>query len=165
MKPIVAALLLVLVSACNYSHVGLPMATFNRPPPPKGAGQLETQVAPLTLAIRRHVDTVVHGPDAEEDQLLVLRVRNFRVNERLTIPSDTASPEFSVTRFGPPSKGDMYKGYLIIRKITNDRVEAYLHLDVTASTPSGSYVQSAKFYGDYKFARSTDDVTEPTGGP
>src|SRR5579863_9075715 len=115
MKPIVAALLLALASACNYSHVGLPMATFNRLPPPQGAGQLETQVAPLTLAIRRHVDTVVHGPDVEEDQLLVLRVRNFRINERLTIPSDAAAPDFSVTRFGPSSKGQSYSGYLIIR--------------------------------------------------
>jgi hypothetical protein len=164
MRPIIAALLLTLASACNYSHVGPAVATFNRPPPPLGAGQLETQVEPLTLAIRRHLDTVVHGPDTEEDQLLVLRVRNFRLNQRLIIPSDAVAPDFSVTRFGPPSKGQTYKGYLIIKKITNDKVKASLHLDVTASTPSGAYTQTAKFSGDYTFIHSTEDVTETPSG-
>ena len=163
MRPVIASALLALTCACNYSHVGPAVAMFNRPPPPLGAGQLETQVAPLTLAIRRHVDTVVHGPDVEEDQFLILRVRNFRINVRLPIPSDTVSPDFSVTRFGPPSKGQTYVGFLILKKITADKVEAYLHLDVTASTPSGSYTQTEKFYGDYKFAHTDEDVTQPPG--
>jgi hypothetical protein len=163
MKPIIVSALLALTCACSYSHVGPAAAAFNRPPPPLGAGQLEIQVAPLTLAIRRHVDTVIHGPDAEEDQLLILRVRNFHLNVRLPIPSDTVSPDFSVTRFGPPSKGHTYVGYLVIKKITTDKVEVYLHLDVTASTPAGSYTQTAKFDGDYTFARSDEDVTEPSG--
>ncbi|HVM63168.1 MAG TPA: hypothetical protein VMV72_20075 [Verrucomicrobiae bacterium] len=163
MKPIIATLLLALVCGCNYSHVGPAVAVFNRPPPPLGAGQLEVQVAPLTLAIRRHADTVLHGPDVDEDQLLILRVRNYRLNVRLPIPSDSVSPDFSVTRFGPPSSGQTYVGYLIIRKITTDTVEAHLHLDVTASTPSGSYTQIARFDGDYKFAHSDQDVTQPSG--
>jgi len=137
------------------------MAAFNRAPLPAGAGQLEVQVAPLTLAIRRHLDTVLHGPDVDEDQLLVLRVRDFRINQRLPIPSDIVSADFSVTRFGPPSKGQTYLGYLIIRKITADMVEAYLHLDVTATTSLGKYTETAKFYGDYKFVRSDEDVTQP----
>ena len=55
-------------------------------------------------------------------------------------------------------------GYLIIRKITPGRVEAYLHLDVTASTPSGSYTQTAKFHGNYKFIHSDEDAAEPSTG-
>ena len=118
------------------------------------------QVAPLTLAIRRHLDTVVRGPDNEEDQLLVLRVRNYRLKDRLPVPSDTVAPDFTVTRFGPTSKGQTYVGYLIIKKITADKVEAYLHLDVTASTASGSYTQTAEFDGDFTFRHSDEDVSE-----
>ena len=164
MKPIIVTVLLTLGSACSYSHLGPAVATFNRPTPPLGAGQLETQVAPLVLAIRRHVDTIVKGPDVEEDQLLVLTVHNFHLNERLPIPSDTVSPDFSVSRFGPPSHGQTYVGFLIIRKIAADKVEAYLHLDVTASTPSGSYTQTAKFYGNYTFARTDEDVSQSPSG-
>jgi hypothetical protein len=171
MKPIIATTLLApilsgltLACGCSYSHVGPAMAAFNRLPPPQGVGQLETQVAPLVLAVRRHVDTVIKGPDTDEDQLLVLKVQNFRLHERLAIPSDTVSPDFSVTRFGPPSKGQTYNGYLIINKVAADKVEAYLHLDVTASTPSGSYTQTAKFHGNYTFAHSDEDVSQPPSG-
>jgi hypothetical protein len=164
MKPIVAIVLVALGCGCSYSHVGPAVASFNRPAPPLGAGQLETQVAPLTLAIHRHVDTVVKGPDVEEDQLLVLRVHNFRLNTRLPIPSDTVSPEFSVTRYGPPSQGQVYNGYLVIKKIFANKIEGYLHLDVTASTPSGSYTETAEYRGNYTFIRSSEDVAEPPGG-
>jgi hypothetical protein len=164
MKAIVVTVLLVLACGCSYSHIGPAVATFSRPTPPLGAGQLETQVAPLTLAIRRHLDTVVHGPDNEEDQLLVLKVHNFRLNDRLPIPSDTVAPDFTATRFGPSSKGQNYVGYLIIRRITPGSVEAYLHLDVTASTLSGSYTQTAKFRGNYKFIHSGEDAAEPSTG-
>jgi hypothetical protein len=164
MKPIIVTALVVLASACSYSHIGPAMATFSRPTPPLGAGSLETQVAPLTLAIRRHLDTVVHGPDKEEDQLLVLRLHNYRLNVRLPIPSDTVTPDFTASRFGPTSKGQTFSGYLIIRKITPGSVDAYLHLDVTASTASGSYTQTAKFHGDYKFIHSDEDVSEPPTG-
>ena len=164
MKPIVVTALAVLTSACSYSHIGPAVATFNRPTPPLGAGSLETQVAPLTLAIRRHLDTVVHGPDIEEDQLLVLKVHNYRLNVRLPIPSNTVTPDFTASRFGPTSKGQTFSGYLIIRRITPGSVEASLHLDVTASTLSGKYTQSAKFRGDYKFIHSDEDVAEPPTG-
>jgi hypothetical protein len=164
MKPIVVTVLLALACGCSYSHIGPAVATFSRPTPPLGAGHLETQAAPLTLAIRRHLDTVVHGPDKEEDQLLVLKIHNFRLNDRLPIPSDTVTPDFTATRFGPSSKGQNYVGYLIIRKITPGSVEAYLHLDVTASTSSGSYTQTAKFRGNYKFIHSDEDASEPTTG-
>ena len=164
MKPIVVTTLAVLASACSYSHIGPAVATFSRPTPPLGAGSLATQVAPLTLAIRRHLDTVVHGPDNEEDQLLILKVQNYRLNVRLPVPSNTVTPDFTASRFGPTSKGQTYSGYLIIRKITPGRVEASLNLDVTASTPSGSYTQTAKFRGNYKFIHSDEDVAEPPSG-
>ena len=164
MKPIVLTSLVVLASACSYSHIGPAVATFNRPTPPLGAGSLETQVAPLTLAIRRHLDTVVHGPDVDEDQLLVLKIHNYGLNVRLPIPSNTVTPDFTASRFGPTSKGQTFSGYLIIRKITPGSVEAYLYLDVTATTSSGSYSQTAKFRGNYTFIHSDEDVTEPHSG-
>jgi hypothetical protein len=164
MKPIVVTVLLVLACGCSYSHIGPAVATFSRPTPPLGAGSLEAQVAPLVLQIRRHLDTVVHGPDNVVDQVLVLKIHNFRLNNRLPIPSDTVTPDFTASRFGPTSKGETFSGYLIIRKITAGRVEAYLHLDVTASTPSGSYTQTAKFHGNYKFVHSDEDAAEPSTG-
>lgn len=162
MKPIIATLLLALASACNYSHVGPALGTFSRPTPPLGAGSLETQVGPMVLQISRHLDTVMNGPDSEEDQTLVLRVQGYRLNQRLAVPSDNVAPDFTATRFGPTSKGGTFNGYLIIKKITTDRVEAYLHLDVTASTASGKYTQTAKFYGNFTFRHSDEDVTQPS---
>jgi hypothetical protein len=107
------------------------------------------------------VDTILHGPDIEEDQLLVLEVHDFRINQRLQIPSDSVAPQFTVTRFGPSSKGDTFTGYLIVKKVTARRVEAYVHVDVTASTTSGSYTQTAKFHGNYTFRGGNTEIHEP----
>ena len=164
MKGIVVTVLAVVACGCSYSHIGPAVATFNRATPSVGAGSLETQVAPLTLAIRRHLDTVVHGPDNEEDQLLVLNIHNYGVNVRLPVPSNMVTPDFTASRFGPTSKGQTFSGYLIIRKITPGRVDAYVHVDVTASTASGSYTQTAKYRGEYSFIHSEEDVAEPPSG-
>jgi hypothetical protein len=141
-------------SACSYSHVGPANATFNQPGPPLGG--------PLVLKISRHVDTIVHGPDDEEDQLLTLEVRDVRLNQRLVIPSENVKAEFTATRFGPRSQGDSFSGYLIVRKITADEVDAYLHLDIAARTKSGSYKQTAKFHGNFSFTcRAPDNDSVP----
>ena len=128
---------------------GRRLATFNQPAPPLGG--------PLVLKISRHVDTVVHGPDDEEDQLLILKVRDVRLNQRLKIPSENVKAEFTATRFGPRSKGESFKGYLIVRKITADQVDAYLHLDINARTESGTYKQTAKFHGNFSFWQRTQE--------
>jgi hypothetical protein len=162
MKRMIAVVLMMLASACNYSHVGPAFGTFSRPTPPLGAGSLEGQVGPLVLQVSRHLDTVMHGPDNEEDQTLVLQVHGYRLNQRLPIPSDNVTPDFTATRFGPTSKGGTYSGYLIIKKITTDKVEAYLYLDVTASTASGKYTQTAKYRGNYTFRHSDEDAGRPS---
>jgi hypothetical protein len=158
MKPIIATLLLALATACSYSHVGPSAGTFSRPTPPVGGGSLEGQVGPLVLQISRHLDTVIGGPDNEEDQTLILHVQGYRLNQRLPIPSESVTPDFTATRFGPTSKGGEFRGYLIIRKITADKIEAYLHLDVTAITASGKYTETAKFHGNYTFRHSDEDT-------
>ena len=152
------AVLTTFVSACNYSHVGPAAATFSRPAPSLGAGSLQAQAGPLVLRVRRHLDTVVRGPDNEEDQLLVLAVRDFQLNRKLRIPSDNVTPEFTATRFGPSSKGQGFTGYLVVKKITLRKVDAYLHIDVTASTASGSYTQTAKFHGNFSFVQRTEET-------
>ena len=154
--------LAIFASACNYSHVGSPSTTFNRGTPPMGAAVNEAQSGPLVLKISRHLDTVVRGPDPEEDQLLVLTVRNFRPGQKLKIPSESVTPEFTVTRFEPGSRGDRFVGYLVVRKVTADKVDASLQLDVTARTASGSYTQTAKFHGTYSFIyRAPDNDSAP----
>ena len=154
-----AAALAILVSAWNYSHVGPAAATFSQPVPSLGAGSLQAQSGPLVLRVRRHLDTILHGPDNEEDQLLVLEVRNFRLNHKLQIPCDNVTPDFTATRFGPSSKGQAFVGYLIVKKITPRRVDAYLHIDVTANTASGSYTQTAKFHGNLTFVQRTEEAS------
>ena len=149
-------------SACNYSHTGPAAATFSRPVPPSlGAGSLEMQTSPLVLRISRHLDTVLRGPDNEEDQVLVLQVRDFRLNQRLAIPSDNVTADFTATRFGPTSKGQGYTGYLIVKKVTPNKVEVNLHLDVSASTESGSYTQTAQYRGNVTFILRNKEAFAP----
>ncbi len=162
MKRVITIVLMMLAGACSYSHVGPAFGTFSRPTPPVGAGSLEGQVGPLVLQLGRHVDTVMNGPDNEEDQTLILQVHGYHLSQRLAIPSDSVTPDFTATRFGPTSKGGTFSGYLIIKKITADRVEAYLHLDVTASTASGKYTQTAKYDGNYTFRHSDEEIAPPS---
>ena len=154
----VAATLTTFVLACSYSHVGPAAATFSQPPPLLGAGSLQAQAGPLVLRVRRHLDTVLHGPDNEEDQLLVVEVRNFQLNHKLQIPSDSVTPGFVATRFGPSSKGQTYTGYLIVKKITPRKVDAYLHINVMASTASGSYTQTETFHGNFTFVQQSEEA-------
>ena len=119
---------------------------------------MQTQTGPLVLRVRRHVDTILHGPDNEEDQLLVVEVRNFQFNHKLQIPSDNVTLEFVATRFGPSSKGQGFGGYLVVKKITPREVDAYLHINVMASTASGSYTQTEKFHGDFTFMKGTEEA-------
>jgi len=127
-----------------------------------GAGANETSDGPVVLRISRHLDTVIGGPDVEEDQHLVLTVQDFRIGQKLKIPSVSVTPEFTVTRFGPNSQGDTFAGYLVVRKISATKVDASLHLDVTARTSSGSYTQTAKFHGNYSFVyRASDTDPQP----
>ena len=151
------ACLTIFVSACNYSHVGNPNTTFDRLSPPLGVATNEIPDGPLVLRISRHLDTVIRGPDIEEDQHLVLTVQHFRIGQKLRIPSESVTPEFTVTRFGPNSRGDTFNGYIVVRKVGATRVDASLQLDVTARTSSGSYTQTAKFHGNYSFVYETAD--------
>lgn len=144
--------LTTLASACSYSHIASTSTTFNR----------VAQSGPLVLKISRHLDTVVRGPDSEEDQLLVLEIHDYQLNERLSIPSEKVFARFTVKRFGPSSVGERFTGFLIVRKVSADQLDVYLHLDVVARTGSGNYTQTAKFRGDYSFTqREPERSSEP----
>ena len=149
--------LTALASACSYSHIASTSATFNRVAPALGSEATPAQAGPLVLRVRRHLDEVLRGPDPEEDQLLVLELHDVHLNQRVAIPSESVTPRFTATRFGPRSTGNSFRGFLILQKVGTNEINAYLHVDVTASTASGSYVQTAKFHGEYKFLRETDD--------
>jgi hypothetical protein len=135
--------ILSLVALAGCAHVASTNATFVR--------RAEAPPAPLVLKLARHMDTIVRGPDIEEDQLLVLEVRDFQIGRKLDIPSAAVRPRFSVTRFGPGSQGEVYKGYLIVRSVTPQKVVAHVHLDVRARTADNSYIQNARFHKDYVF--------------
>ena len=108
---------------------------------------------PLVLRISRHMDTIVRGPDIDEDQLLVLELRNFELNRKLLIPSDNVRATFSVSRFGPSSKGVGNDGYVIVKSVSDERIVARVNLDIVARTSDGTYTQQVKFRGDHTFYR------------
>ncbi len=107
----------------------------------------------LVLKLTRHVDTIVSGPDIEEDQTLVLTLRRVEIGKRIEIPSDDVSAEFTAVRFGPSSYGESYRGYILVRSVSEKQVVAALKLDVTAQTETGSYKQTARFDDEYTFGR------------
>ena len=153
----IAACLTIFAVSCNYSHVGTPVATFSHGTSTLGTAVDNAPGGPLVLRIRRHLDEVIKGPDDEEDQLLVLTVQDYQIGKKLKIPSESVTPEFTVTRFEPGSRGDTFKGYIVLRKVGAHKVDATLDLDVTAHTASGSYTQTAKFHGNYRFVYHVPD--------
>lgn len=137
----------VLLAAC--SHVAWTRSTFRV----LGASPPE-----LELRIVRHLDTVVQGPDIEEDQTLVLVVREYRLNEPIRVPSPNVSVTFVGKRFGPPSHAVDSRGKITVRAVSAERVTAHLDLCVLASTRDGSYRSTERFRGEYIF-RADSTVT------
>jgi hypothetical protein len=107
----------------------------------------------LVLKLSRHVDTIVSGPDIEEDQTLMLTLRRVEIGKRIEIPSDDVSAEFTAVRFGPSSYGESYRGYILVRSVSDKQVVAALKLEVVAQTETGSYKQTARFNDEYTFGR------------
>jgi len=143
MRRLTALTVLMLTALCGCEHLAESNATFT--------GAANNGTGPLVLRISRHMDTIVHGPDIDEDQLLVLEVRNFQLNKKLPVPSDSVKPSFSVKRFGPSSRDIGDQGYIIVKSVSDKTVVAYLHLDIVAQTSDGSYTQQEKFHGEYTF--------------
>ncbi len=139
---IAGAALMTLLALTGCAHVDTTSGTFS-----------QHTGAPLVLWLARHMDTIVRGPDIEEDQLLVLELPRVEIGKRLTIPSDAVTVQFSVKRFGPSSQGNAYRGYVIVKSVAKEQVVATLKLEVIARTRDGSYTQTATFRGDYTFLR------------
>ena len=145
MKRLTALTILTLTTLCGCAHLAESNATF--------AGSANNGSGPLILRVARHMDTIVNGPDIEEDQLLVLELRNFQLNQKLPIPSASVKSSFTVTRFGPSSRGIGERGYIMVKSVSEDTVVAYLDLQVTALTSDGTYKEQAKFHGVFTFRR------------
>jgi hypothetical protein len=153
-KNTIAASLIAVVAACSAGHIASTNATFH-PLGPEPAGDA-AQPGPLMLNVTRHIDTIINGPDIDEDQFLALEVHNFQLNQRLPIPSEAVTARFIATRFGPRSTGESFNGYLIVQKITAKQITAKLRLVVKARTESGRYSQIVKFRGNYIFYRNNE---------
>ena len=132
----------VLLALAGCAHVASTKSTFSH-----------SARKPLVLTIHRHVDTIVRGPDSEEDQFLVLRLHDTTIGKRIVIPSSAVQAEFAAVRFGPESRGETYQGVIVLKSIGPKEVVAALSLNVTATTLDKSYKQTAKYRGDYTFAR------------
>lgn len=137
------------------AHNGPVRAVFiqdNQLPPPAEGG-------PLVVKITRHVDTIVNGPDIEEDQRLVLNLTRVEVGKKILIPSPTVAARFVATRFGPTSTGQQFQGYVLVKSVSETHVVIKLDLDVVAKTVSGGYTHHAKFSDTYTCLRK--DVEQP----
>ena len=107
----------------------------------------------LILQLTRHVDRVTDGPDLEEDHELVLTLREYSLRRQLPIPSATVKPKFVARRFGADTRGEVFDGYIVLKRMTPDRIDASLNLRITARTKNRTYVQQVRFRGDYVFER------------
>ena len=139
-KLVVTLMILTVGSGC--AHIAATKATFSQ----TGNG--------LVLQIDRHMDELLHGPDIEEDQTLVLELHDYPVGKWQAIPSPQAVARLEVRRFGPTSQGEVFTGWVKVCRVTDAKVSADLKLVVTARTASGNYVQTTKFKGRYSFYRA-----------
>jgi hypothetical protein len=133
------AVLALGLAACGYSHLGKPHSIF------------ELQDQRLVLRVDRHVDTVISGPDFEEDQRLILELTDYQIGQRIPVPSRHVQARFTVERFGPASVGHDMTGFVVVKSLTNSQAVVQLHLDVQATTRSGGYRQLVKYRGDHVF--------------
>ena len=137
-----AAILVVVTIGGGCAHIATTRATFSQ----AGTG--------LVLQIDRHMEELLHGPDIEEDQTLVLELHDYPVGKWLAVPSPQATARLEVRRFGPTSQGEVFTGWVKVCRITDAKVIADIKLVVTARTASGNYVQTTKFKGQYGFFRA-----------
>jgi hypothetical protein len=158
MKPSAAVCCVAgLVLLCGCTQVNFTKATFRpnaaiAPPTAENAYEIGyRQGHNLVLEIVRKVTNYGQALDEFEDQLLVLQVKRIKLNERIEIPSADVTTHFVVTRFGPTSMGRSYRGYLIIREISDDIIKAYLLLDVTAGTRWETPPEKIRFKGNFVF--------------
>jgi hypothetical protein len=132
--------LAVLCAGC--AHVDTSSGTFSQRPG-----------APMVLTLERHMDTIVNGPDIDEDQTLTIELRRVEVGKKIVIPSEDATARFLVKRFGPGSTGKTFQGFIIVKSVKKDEVLATMKLLVTAATADGTYTQKARIHGDFSFVR------------
>ena len=112
---VVGGMALGLAGGC--AHIAATQATFTR-----------TDTA-LVLQVDRHVEEIVRGPDIEEDQTLVLELRDYQIGKWLAVPSTNATARLEVRRFGAPSHGEVFAGWVKVRKVTATKVVAGTFVD------------------------------------
>ena len=134
--------LLSLLALAGCAHVASTSGTFTQRPG-----------VPLVLKLTRHLDTVVQGPDVEEDQTLIVELRRIAIGQRINIPSDDAAAAFQAERFGPTTRGETYRGLIVVRSVSKEQVVATLKLEIDARSSGGSYSQKVRFNDDYTFHR------------
>lgn len=99
----------------------------------------------------RHLDTILSGPDIEEDQTLLINLYDYRLNEPIRLPAHNVRVTFRGERFGPSSHALDVAGCILIRTATVERVVARLDLRIHASTRAGTYRSTERFRGEYIF--------------
>jgi hypothetical protein len=142
MKQSVRFLILILLLGSGCASITSTLTTYSRV---DGA---------LVLTVQRHKDEILYAPDTDEDQTLVLELKNYKIGERLKVPSDKAVVHFDVDRFGASSHGDEYAGYVIVKSDNESLVKAYIKITLQARTDDNTYKQHEVFNGDYVFSKA-----------
>ncbi len=175
MKAIGIAVILVLglalVSGCR--HVTSMRSSFVRnvtvnPPTAEmmrgapGAPYLQGQHTVLEIGRSMDYRRVI---DDEESEFLQLQLGDYSIGEKMAIPSESVAPYFAIRRFGSPSFGRRFRGYLVVESVREDRIDARLSLWVWWNTRPGDKLRTSRFRGTFRFrerevkhpAASTDE--------
>jgi hypothetical protein len=116
----------------------------------------------IVLEIGRSVDyrRVI---DDEESEFLQLQLGHYSIGEKMAIPSQSVAPYFTIRRFGSPSFGRRFRGYLVVEGVEEGRIDARLNLRVWWNTRPGDKLKTSRFRGTYGFVerdlRSPADST------
>jgi hypothetical protein len=162
MKAIGIALILVfvlaLVSGCR--HVTSTRSSFVRNVtvnPPREEMMRGASRSPylegdhIVLEIGRGMDYRRRWIDDEEYEVLQLELGDYSIGEKMTIPSEGVAPYFTISRFGSPSFGRKFQGYLVLEGVRKDRVDARLNLWVWWNTRPGDRLKTSRFRGTFSF--------------
>lgn len=128
---------------CSYSHIAQQSASYR-----------QVSATEWVLRVERQMDTVLRGPETEELQVLTVRLRDPQVNRRYVVPSPDAEVALEIRRFGLSSRGQDYRGQIVLRNVTHRQMTADLRLVIQANTATGLHPQTVKFRGRHVFWRS-----------
>jgi hypothetical protein len=105
----------------------------------------------IVLEIGRGMDYSRRVIDDEEYEGLLLELGEYSIGEKMAIPSQSVAPYFTIRRFGSPSFGRRFQGYLVVKRVGDESIDARLSLWVWWNTRPGERLKTSRFRGTFSF--------------